>query len=410
MGAVGPGNRINYFFLGVIEMKRNGKRPALLLCIAALFLTACGSAPAPVPERSDTEYIFVHGLSGWGSYDKSYKRMPYWGMFGGDLMKYLRGQGFSCYAASVSPEGSAWDRACELHAQLTGTVTDYGKAHSEQYGHDRFGPDFTGRPLIPDWEQEKKLVLLGHSFGGATVRLFSEILANGDKAERDATALEELSPFFLGGQAERLRALVTLAAPTNGTTAYDLYQDESFDVSAVKVSRWDDLWGNFFSNRRQAEKDSRSEEDCAAFDMHIDNALAMNARIETLPQVYYFTVPCSNTEAAENGQRPILSSMEPIFRRSSARMGAYTGTTAGGFVIDESWQENDGLVNTVSAMAPIGAPSAPFDPNDIKPGIWQVMPTYHGDHMSLQGGILKRNNIRPFYLELLEWIEILPKS
>ena len=26
------------------------------------------------------QYIFVHGLSGWGSYDKVYRRMPYWGM------------------------------------------------------------------------------------------------------------------------------------------------------------------------------------------------------------------------------------------------------------------------------------------------------------------------------------------
>ena len=123
--------------------------------------------------------------------------MPYWGMFTGDLMKYLRSQGFSCYAASVSPEGSAWDRACELYAQLTGTVTDYGKAHSEQYGHERFGPDFTGIPLIPDWDNGKKLVLLGHSFGGATIRLFSEILADGDQAEREVAAPGDLSPFFL---------------------------------------------------------------------------------------------------------------------------------------------------------------------------------------------------------------------
>ena len=100
--------------------------------------------------------------------------------------------------------------------------------------------------------------------------------------------------------------------------------------------------------------------------------------------------------------------MEPLFRRSSAQMGAYTGATTGGFVIDESWQENDGLVNTVSAMAPIGAPSMAFDPDEIAPGIWQVMPTYAGDHMSLQGGILKRNDIRPFYLELLERIDPLP--
>ena len=32
------------------------------------------------------QYIFVHGLCGWGSYDPAYKRMPYWGMRGGDLL------------------------------------------------------------------------------------------------------------------------------------------------------------------------------------------------------------------------------------------------------------------------------------------------------------------------------------
>ncbi len=57
-------------------------------------------------------YIFVHGLSGWGSYDAACRRMPCWGMRGGDLMEYLRGQGFDCHAASVAPEGSAWDQAC----------------------------------------------------------------------------------------------------------------------------------------------------------------------------------------------------------------------------------------------------------------------------------------------------------
>jgi len=34
------------------------------------------------------------------------------------------------YAASVAPNGSAWDRACELYAQLSGTRVDYGKAHT----------------------------------------------------------------------------------------------------------------------------------------------------------------------------------------------------------------------------------------------------------------------------------------
>ena len=75
-------------------------------------------------ENSDLRFVFVHGLSGWGSYDDRYKLMPYWGMFGGDLIRYLNEQGYPSYAASVAPEGSAWDRACELYAQLTGSVVD----------------------------------------------------------------------------------------------------------------------------------------------------------------------------------------------------------------------------------------------------------------------------------------------
>ncbi len=47
------------------------------------------------------QFVFVHGLSGWGSYDERYRRMPYWGMRGGDLMAALRGEGYDCYAASV---------------------------------------------------------------------------------------------------------------------------------------------------------------------------------------------------------------------------------------------------------------------------------------------------------------------
>ena len=383
----------------------------IFICLSILFLPACGLNNGSFPERAEIYYIFVHGLSGWGSYDKRYSTMPYWGMTGGDLMKYLGRQGFSCHAASVAPAGSAWDRACELYAQLSGTVTDYGKAHSERCGHERFGRDFSSEPLIPDWDSGRKIVLLGHSFGGATIRLFSEILANGSEEERQATREDELSAFFRGGQADRIHAIVTLAAPTNGTTAYDMHDDPDFDISAVEISRWDDFWGDFFSGRKQPESDGRSEEDFAAFDMHIDNALALNERISTLPGTYYFAVPCSASEAAPGGgQQPIRSMMEPMFCRTSIQMGSYTGKTAGGFVTGTEWQENDGLVNTISAGAPFGTPSAEYDPDNIKAGVWQLMPVYRGDHMSLQGGMMKRNNIRPFYLELLEMIDSLQQN
>lgn len=59
-------------------------------------------------------------------------------------------------------------------------------------------------------------------------------------------------------------------------------------------------------------------------------------------------------------------------------------------------------------MAPMNAPHTEFDKNDLKPGIWNVMPSYIGDHMSLLGGMMKRNNVRPFYSKLLSIIENLP--
>ncbi len=345
---------------------------------------------------SDLKYIFVHGLSGWGSYDKAYARTPYWGMRGGDLMAVLREKGFDCYAASVAPTGSAWDRACELYAQIAGCRVDYGKTHSSRCNHERFGRDFSECPLIEGWGKDTRLVLLGHSFGGATIRLFSELLAKGDPEEK----ADDASPFFLGGMGDRIRAIVTLASPMNGTTAYDMFDDPAFDPTSVKVPWWSNVFANFMSTGIKAKADGRDPSDCAAFDMHIDNALAMNSRISTLPHVYYFSVPFSFS----TDMRP-KKGMEPLFTRHSYRICAYTGRTRGGVEIDDSWRENDGLVNTISAKVPSGAPSKPLDRSAIESGVWNVFPVMEGDHMWAQGGLMKRHDIRAFYLDLLSLID-----
>ncbi len=353
-------------------------------------------------RKAKPKFIFVHGLSGWGSYDKTYQRMPYWGMRGGDLMVFLRNQGYDCYAASVAPTGSAWDRACELYAQIAGCKVDYGKAHSERCNHERFGRDFSGCPLIESFDDESSLVLLGHSFGGATIRLFSELLANGDEVERQTG--DDVSPLFLGGMEGRVHSMVTLASPMNGTTAYDMYLDPSFDPESVKVPWWSNITARMMSKGTGAKADGRDDSDFAAFDMHIDNALAMNKRIQTLPDVYYFSVPCSFTRRAPSGRQVPKKGMEILFVRHSCRMGAYSGRTRGGVEIDRSWMENDGLVNTVSAMAPSGAPSKPLDRSDIRKGMWNVLPTVDGDHMWPQGGLMRRHDIRGFYSDLLSMI------
>ena len=321
-------------------------------------------------------YIFVHGLMGWGQYDTQYKLMPYWGMFGGELMGKLNAKGYDCYAASVAGTASAWDRACELYAQLTGTVTDYGKAHSERCGHGRYGKDFTGKALVEKWDSENKINLLGHSFGGATIRVFASLMAVGSEEEINATSPEDISPFFTGGKEGYIHSLTSLAAPHNGTTAY-----ESSDTNT----------------------------DSAAYDMYIDNALELNKTLYTSPDTYYFSIPCSATNKNDDGTYTADKKiMEIIFRSSADEIGKITGTTAGGYVFDETWQENDGLVNTLSAMAPSSAPSAPFDTNNIVKGTWHIMPTYRGDHMSLQGGLLKTNtDVERLYTEHLDMINAL---
>ena len=348
-------------------------------------------------------YIFVHGLSGWGSYDPVYRVVPYWGMRNGDLMEMLRRQGYDCYAASVSPTGSAWDRACELYAQLAGTVTDYGAAHSRKNRHARFGRDFQKDPLIPEWNEETRLVLIGHSFGGTTVRLLAELMANGDAAERQDEG--ECSPLFRGGMRERIHSVVTLATPMNGSTAYDIFEDPDYDRNAVRATMKNRFFGSILSMGLSSDMSGRAEEDWAAYDMHIDHALELNRKMMPIPNVYYFSVPCSCTEKQPDGTWRATEEMSPLLVTRSNLIGAYSGTTPGGFEIDESWRENDGLVNTISASAPLGAPSMPWKKGAALKGVWNVLPVYHGDHMALQGGLASRQEILGFYLGLLGEIE-----
>ncbi|MCR5478158.1 MAG: hypothetical protein K6E92_11155 [Lachnospiraceae bacterium] len=385
------------------RVKKLGAKKTVLwmaVLILAVSLLSLGAGYRK-PVRTDVKFVFVHGLAGWGSYDTVNEFFPYWGLSGGSIIRYLNHQGYQSYAASVDPTGSAWDRACELYAQLSGTRVDYGAAHSAAAGHARFGEDFTGRALLPDFDASK-IALIGHSFGGATVRLFSQILTEGSEAEKAVTEEADLSPFFRGGNGERLFAVVTLAAPTNGTTAYDLYQDASFDLSAIEIPAEYEKNSDAVSKGTKPVQDGRADWDYAAYDMHIDNALALNESLETFPGVYYFAYPCASTvENAEGGVSPDPSITEGIFMKGAIYMSRYTGTTKGGVVIGPEWQAGDGLVNEISAGAPFSAPQENYREDvSIKPGIWYVMPTTRGDHMSLQGGLTKRVKVKPFYLKL----------
>ena len=154
-------------------MKKSKKFLCLLLALVmAGSLLLLPAAAANTQQSGAERYptVYVHGLMGWGARDQIYAVTPYWGLTS-DLMPYLTGKGYESYAASVGPLSSAWDRACELYAQLTGTTVDYGAAHAAEYGHARYGVTYD-KPLFEGWSADKKINLVGHSFGGATIRLF----------------------------------------------------------------------------------------------------------------------------------------------------------------------------------------------------------------------------------------------
>ena len=376
----------------------------LVLTIALLIYARAPKKDRTIDQskwNTNYTYVFVHGLSGWGSYDKRYKSMPYWGMMNGDLMKYLNKQEFHCYAASVAPHYSAWDRACELYAQLTGTKVDYGEAHAKAMGHDRYGEDFTGRALIPAFSATDKINLVGHSFGGATIRLFAEIMANGSEEEIAASG-DNVSDFFKGGKADWIYSITTLAAPTNGTTVYYSGTVEDPEPPTGLSKKIEDKLNDMMADVNGGDTESRVPEDMASNDLFIDNALALNEKIEVLENVYYFSIPCCSTKDSGKGYQVVDNSITDImFRKPGRLMGNLTYTTPGGFVVDEKWLPNDGLVNTISAKAPFNAPQKALDRNNIEKGTYQIFPTFEGDHMSIIGGLTKITDVKNYYVDFM---------
>lgn len=119
-------------------MKKSLKKAVcIVLSIAMLVCCISIGVSAAETDRKDCTFVFVHGLCGWGSDDGANEYFPYWGMMTGNLFTELERKGYKCVAAGVGTVSSAWDRACELYAQLTGGIVDYGAAHSAKHNHAR---------------------------------------------------------------------------------------------------------------------------------------------------------------------------------------------------------------------------------------------------------------------------------
>jgi len=432
-------------------MMKHSKRFLCLLLTLILAASLCvfpaAAADQTCPSSKDDPVVFVHGLMGWGQRAGINAVLPYWGMTTGSLTSYLNSLGYETYSATVGPISSAWDRACELYAQLTGTTVDYGAAHAAAHDHARYGITYD-QPLFAGWGTKRAVNLVGHSFGGATTRQFLELMANGSAEEVAAAkaAGTAPSPLFTGGKRSWVHSMTEIAAPHNGTTfiesngaimdaATNLAETLAKGFGITEIKNLYDFQLEQFgiykdpnetvleTLQRVFSTDFMSHNDNAFLDLTIDRSLEINDGIGIEPNVYYFSYAGNQTvQDPVSGNYIPSARMWTLFYPGAINMGKYYDKyTAGGIYIDRSWLPNDGLVNTVSALYPTTTDKNTteclkrdgtqgwinydgYSDITFRPGIWYVMPVTRADHMQFVGGIANKSVIEThlFYRNLMD--------
>ncbi len=373
--------------------------------------------------------IFVHGMFGWGDNEGINKYMPYWGATGGSITEHMESLGCKAYAASVGPMSSAWDRACELYAQLTGTWVDYGKAHSEQHGHKQFGRNYE-TPMLENWSAENKIHLIGHSFGGTTIRMLCHLLTYGAPEEVQASG-NNVSPLFKGGKGDWVCSLTAICSPLNGTAAHDtVVRYKLKNLLTYGASLYSGVLGRtplngnlvdfhleqFGLTNTPGQKDAlpiteaikivAATNDQVEFDMSPEGTKIINGRIEISPKVCYFSYAYNSVRETKGGKMHIPSYTKFPFLSFTSALMTHDTKNHPDFPGSKIELYNDGLVDTFSATHPHDEPHCLWESDmEIKPGIWHVMPITQGDHGTAIGLFESKDITQKFYEDMIVFLD-----
>ena len=393
-------------------------------------------------DLTENEYpfVFVHGMGGWGAYEEN-APMPYWGGMGFDGLKMstsdtnivdiLNSYGVETYEASVGPFSSAWDRACELYAQLTGTVVDYGEAHSKEHNHERYGYSYEGKALMGEnWDLTTPINIMGHSFGGPTVRLFASLMYYGDEAEMAATG-EETSPLFKGGH-DVIHSCTTFSSPNDGTPIADFLVDLKLialiafagnllgTLFGDNVMMWSLRFGHFGITPPEGQDRAKfsirnivnfyNANDNCGYDMTIDGARKLNEKINVAPNTYYYSYTAIATKENALGMQQLQTAS--LFSFSSLVLSLYEGKTLDGVEMTKEWAISDGIVPYASAKCPMkdldtakSYSEAMANGEEILPGRWYMMdPLMDFQHASYMGTIGWPTSVEDFYTSYINMV------
>ncbi len=390
-------------------------------------------------ERKHNYPIVVfHGFAGFGEDELMNKFVPYFGWYNNIKIKdYAAKYDKEFYVPSISGFSSMWDRCCEMYAQIVGGTVDYGKAHSEKYGHNRYGRTYKG--CVPDWGKLdangklKKIHVMGHSYGGPTVRCFVHMMAAGSEEERAVTPANELSGLFEGGHEDWIASCTTLAGANDGISflyAIEKPKDKialavlsglswlgAFKPAAKFYDPELDEWG-ITMNTQTGEPRSKdwkkrlrdyyySDGDCVLDDLTIHKFRKTSEPWTCHPNTYYFAYYATKSYE-KNGVHLPKKDMIILMKAFSYIVGRYQGNPADAnhAEVTKEWQENDGLVNVMSGRAPRTKPWTKYvDDTDLKPGIWYDMPVEDKDHMSYMGSKETKEDFGVFFYEIFKRLD-----
>ena len=350
--------------------------------------------------------ILVHGLLGFGP--KELGPLNYWGSALRVTSPLQR------HEASVGPLSSAHDRACELAAQIAGTVVDYGEDHAKQAGHNRHGYDFRGRGFVEIWNDQNPVHLVGHSLGSPTVRCLQYLLAcdywGWGSTERWVRSISTISGvsngstlvYFFGidektglirrnsGIEPVLRMIEVFTAATGGILdaiydfdldhwGYTRDIDEPLEDYLERVGRADFFWG----------------QDNAAYSLSLQGAQADNAIWKTFPKTHYFSYITSQTDRGWfTGRHYPHLLMNPAMLALATYIG-HKRFRHPPIVVDDfdssTWWENDGAVSTYSQRYPHSsgdhALGREFGEDatrlSFEPGLWHTCSLPGMDHLDI---------------------------
>lgn len=394
------------------------------------------SSAADTVAQLNNQYpiVMVHGLFGWGN-DELFGN-NYWGGTN-SLKDLLTKNGFTVYTPTVGSISSNWDRACELYAYIKGGTVDYGKAHSENEGHARFGRTYEG--VYPEWGTSddsglKKIHLIGHSMGGETIRVLAQLLENGDANEIQENSTD-ICPLFSGNH-HWIDSITTIGTPHDGSQMDDIQENMEPFVHQLFASMaaiggvvdssnpcFDfrmDQWGlkqedgesfESYENRVFSSNIWNETHDLSIWDLSLEGAKELNSWVQAQSDIYYFSIACVDTHESlvSEHQLPNIN-MNLLLKKSSIIMGQYMNNDIGKVQVDSSWWRNDGIVSVRSATGPHEGSSdkiISYDANSLVKGVWNYMGEISNvDHIEVVG---QGNPIYQKYLQnkFIEWAQML---